>query len=225
MSSPRTPDLVPVLSRGKHHSPRRGACFMEMASYLAGEKWSDHPPCTHPLLAAVARQVNDRMSDEARSRLITLIPSVIGLTGDDLHVDVRIALRCATTALPVVAAERQRGLAVAVLSANRIRAQLDGLPGDFMEDESREALLRTPHARRWAEQFTPGFAPTAKAFRKYAAPATVSGAVDGIAAACVPDPDALLHELLAGTIADCTALLGRTPTPAPRPARRIRTHR
>ena len=32
---------------------------MELASYLAGERWSAHPPCTHPLLAALARDVND----------------------------------------------------------------------------------------------------------------------------------------------------------------------
>jgi hypothetical protein len=39
------PELVPVLSRGKHRNPRRGACFMELASYLAGERWSDQPAC------------------------------------------------------------------------------------------------------------------------------------------------------------------------------------
>ena len=46
---------VPVLGRGKRSSPRRGACFMEFASYLAGERWSDRPRCTHPLLAQLAR--------------------------------------------------------------------------------------------------------------------------------------------------------------------------
>ena len=89
------PDLVPVLSRGKHRSPRRGACFMELASYLAGEPWSDHPACTHPLLAALARDVNDYTSDAGRGALVELIPSVIGLTGDDLHLDVGVALLCA----------------------------------------------------------------------------------------------------------------------------------
>ena len=49
------PDLLPILSPGRHRSPRTGACFMELASLLAGEPWSDHPACTHPLLAAVAR--------------------------------------------------------------------------------------------------------------------------------------------------------------------------
>src|SRR5438094_8542303 len=95
------PELVPILSRGKHRNPRKGACFMELASLLAGERFSDHPACTHPLLAAVARHVNDYTSDAARPRLAGLIPSVIGLTSDDLHVDARIALRSATMALPV----------------------------------------------------------------------------------------------------------------------------
>jgi hypothetical protein len=54
-AQPRLPDMLPVLSRGKHRNPRKGACFMELASYLAGERWSDHPACTHPLLASVAR--------------------------------------------------------------------------------------------------------------------------------------------------------------------------
>ena len=106
------PALLPTLSRGKHRSPRKGACFMEFASLLAGERWSDHPACTHPLLAAVARHVNDHTSDAARPRLAELIPSVIGLTGEDLHIDARIALGSARLALPVAAAERQRVLAV-----------------------------------------------------------------------------------------------------------------
>src|SRR5712691_8528423 len=100
------PELIPILSRGKHRSPRKGACFMELASYLAGERWSDHPACTHPLLAAVARDVNDYTSDAGRPRLAGLIPSVIGLTGEDLHIDARIALACARRALPVAAAGR-----------------------------------------------------------------------------------------------------------------------
>src|SRR3954467_11691473 len=95
------PDLLPVLSRGRHRNPSKGACFMELASYLAGERWSDHPSCTHPLLAGLARLVNDPTSGAARPRLAELIPAVIGLTGDDLRIDARIALRSATTALPV----------------------------------------------------------------------------------------------------------------------------
>ncbi|MFL5793189.1 MAG: hypothetical protein ACJ77H_04125 [Actinomycetota bacterium] len=127
------PALLPILSRGKHRNPRRGACFMEFASLLAGEPWSDHPACTHPLLAAMARHVNDHTSDAGRARLAELIPSVIGLTGEDLHIDARIALGSARLALPVVAAERQGVLAVAVLSCERVLAELDGRPVGALE--------------------------------------------------------------------------------------------
>jgi hypothetical protein len=201
----RTPDLVPVLSRGKHRNPRRGACFMEMASYLAGERWSDHPACTHPLLAGLARLVNDHSSDAGRQKLAVLIPSVIGLTSDDLHVDARIALRCATTALPVAAAERQNVLAVSVYACDRMLATLDGRPVDQLEESSRRALEQVPLAARWAARFTTGFASSPKGFRRQAAPSTVRYAVDGIAKACIPDPDTLLRELLAGAIGDCQA--------------------
>jgi hypothetical protein len=86
---------------------------MEYASYLAGEKWSDHPACTQPLLAELARQVNDFISDERRQTLIELVPDLIGRTGSDLRIDVRIALRAARTASPVVAEERQQMMATA----------------------------------------------------------------------------------------------------------------
>ena len=86
------PDMMPVLSRGKHRSPKKGACFMELASFLAGEPWSDHPSCTHPLLASLARDVNDHVDDYARTRLAPLIPEVIGLNGTDLTFNTRTKL-------------------------------------------------------------------------------------------------------------------------------------
>src|SRR5215210_3603852 len=131
------PVVLPILSRGKHRNPRKGGCFMEFASLLAGEGWSDHPTCAHPLLAAVARHVNDHTSDAGRQRLTNLIPSVIGLTGDDLHIDARIALGSATMALPVVAAGRQRVMAVSVLTCERVLAELDGRAVGSLEDQSR----------------------------------------------------------------------------------------
>jgi hypothetical protein len=101
---------------------------MELASFLAGERWSAHPACTHPLLAALARDVNDCTSDAGLPRLALLVPWVIGLTGDDLHLDARIALGCARMALPVVAASRQQVMAVSVLACERVLADLDGRP-------------------------------------------------------------------------------------------------
>ena len=206
----RLPQLLPVLSRGKHRNPRKGACFMELASFLAGERWSDHPTCTHPLLAALARHVNDHTSDANRQRLAGLIPSVIGLTSDDPHLDALIALRCATTALPVVAAERQHVMAVAVLTCDRVLADLDGRPPSSLEQRSRQALNRAPQAARWARQFINGKAPSPKAFHRCAAPCTVRSAVEGIAQACIPEPDDLLRDLLAGTIGECAARIHPT---------------
>jgi hypothetical protein len=210
------PALLPTLSRGKHRSPRKGACFMEFASLLAGERWSDHPACTHPLLAAVARHVNDYTSDAGRPRLAGLIPSVIGLTGGDLHIDAAIALGSARLALPVAAAERQRVLAVAVLSCERVLAKLDGRPLGELDGRSRSALAQAPLAAAWAARFTsaaPTAAPSAKRFRQQAAPTIVRTAAQGIAQACVPDPDGMLHDLLVQAIHACAAWTRRDPGP------------
>jgi hypothetical protein len=205
------PDLLPILSPGKHPSPRTGACFMELASLLAGERWSDHPACTHPLLAAVARHVNDHTSDAGRQRLTDLIPSVIGLTGEDLHIDARIALRSATMALPVVTAKRQHIMAVSVLTCDRVLACLDGRAPGALEEQSRRALAKAPQATAWADQFTSGIRPSPKGFRRQAAPTIVQDAVEGIAQACVPDPDGMLRDLLVQAIDVCAAWVGRDP--------------
>ncbi len=207
MGDVRTPDLVPVLSRGKHRSPRRGACFMEFASYLAGERWSDHPSCTHPLLARLARLVNDYTSDAQRDRLAGLVPSVVGLTSDDVRVDLRIALRAGLSALPVVAEERQRSMAMTVIVANRLLAGLDGWPSGHLEEHSRRVLAEVPLAARWAHEMSAEIPLSVKGFRRRGAPAAVLYAVDGIAKACVPDPDGLLRDLLTGAIGDVTAMV------------------
>ena len=215
------PELIPILSRGKHRSPRKGACFMELVSYLAGERWSDHPACTHPLLAELARDVNDCTSDAGRPRLAELIPSVIGLTGEDLHIDARIALMCARRALPVAAAERQQTMAVSVLACERVLAGLDGRPADWLEEQSRQALAQAPHAADWARGFTRDTPISPKAFRRHVAPTTVRAAVEGIAQACVRQPDAMLRALLIDAIGACATWASRDPgrgTPCDRAA-------
>jgi hypothetical protein len=188
---------------------------MEMASFLAGERWSDHPRCTHPLLAAVARLVNDFTTDTNRPRLVELIPSVIGLTTDDPHADARIALRCATAALPIVSAERQNAMAVAVLASEQVLAALDGRPPGDLGATSVRALESAPLAEKWARTFATDVDVTIGGFRRFGAPNTVRIAVPGIAEACVPDPDQRLYSLLIDAIGECAAVCSRTPTPAP----------
>jgi hypothetical protein len=201
----QSPDFMPVLGRGKHRNPRKGACFMEFASYLAGERWSDHPACTHPLLARLARLINDYTSDAERQHLIGLVPSVVGLTSDDVRVDLRIALRAALTALPVVAEERQRTMALTVVVANRLLAMLEGRPNGDLEEPSRRALAEVPLAARWAHEHAVSMPVSLRGFRRRGAPAAVLYAVDGIAKACTPDPEGRLRDLLAGAIDDCAA--------------------
>jgi hypothetical protein len=203
-AQPHSPDILPVLSRGKHRSPRKGACFMELASYLAGERWSDHPACTHSLLASVARLVNDHTSDDGRPRLAELIPSVIGLTGDDLHIDALIALRCARIALPVAAADRQRVLAVSVLVCERMLTELDGRRSESLSPDSERVLGMVPDATHWAHHFSNNLLrPRPAAFRRQAAPHVVRCAVDGAAQALIPDPDDMLRTMLVEAIDVC----------------------
>ncbi|MGZ0146308.1 hypothetical protein ACXJJ3_04505 [Kribbella sp. WER1] len=203
---------VPVLSRGKHRSPRKGACFMEFASYLAGEPWSDHPACTHPLLAGVARDVNDCTSDSGRSRLAPLIPSVIGLTPEDPHVVPLVTARCIRHALPVVSQERQYILAVALLVGERQLAALDGRPPDDILPESAAVLQAVPQATKWAKSFTARARRVTPDFARRTAPRAVSCAVEGISQACIPNPDDRLYQLLLDAIAETKAWM-----PAPKP--------
>ncbi len=199
----RSPDLMPVLSRGKHRNPRKGACFMELAGFLAGEPWSDHPACTHPLLASLARDVNDHVGDHARTRLAPHIPEVIGLTTDDPRADAWIAREAALVALPVTAADRQGVAAVGLLRCERMLAQLEGRPRDDVDPRTAAALDAVPHARDWAHGFTAVGWGTTASFARRSAPAIVHSAVSGIAVAAVAQADDLLVDLLVGTIDRC----------------------
>ena len=209
------PDVMPILSPGRHRSPRRGACFMELASYLAGERWSDHPACTHGTLAHLARMVNDRTSEAGRARLTPLIPTVIGLTSDDPLLDVLLAVRAAHAALPIAAEERQRSQAVGLRVALTVLGERD----DEFAAESRElaeaALRAAPDADAWAIQFIeevgPGRRPgmTVRQCRDL-----VTGAVDGIARACVGDPDDRLVALLTSAVSDTARFVGAPLEPA-----------
>ncbi|HYO39094.1 MAG TPA: hypothetical protein VER39_05515 [Nocardioidaceae bacterium] len=194
---------MPVLSRGKHRSPKKGACFMELASYLAGERWSDHPSCTHGLLAALARDVNDHVGDHARSRLAPHIPEVIGLNGDDPRVDAWIAREAALAALPLASAERQGVAAVGLLRCERMLNQLEGRERDYLDPRTRVALEDVPHARDWARGFSSLGWGTMASFAKRSAPTIVHSAVSGIAAAAIPDSDDVLVDLLEHTIELC----------------------
>jgi hypothetical protein len=69
---------VPVLGRRTHAHPRQGGCLVEIAGTLPGGRWTDRPPSVAPVLAALAREVNDRVSDGHRRDLLPLAPWLIG---------------------------------------------------------------------------------------------------------------------------------------------------
>lgn len=202
------PDAVPVLSPGRHRRPRQGACFMEFASYLAGETWSDHPRCTHPLVAFLARGVNDFTSDDGRQRLAPLIPAVIGLTGDDPRLDAMVALRCASIALPVASESRQRALATGILACERMLVSLDGALSPEVAAIMAEAADAAPLAWEWAARFTRGLESKRPVTFTRQGRAIVSTSVLGVAQACTSDPDSLLASMLEQVIADTRGALG-----------------
>ena len=69
---------LPELRSGSHLSPEDGACLMEYVSVIAGTPFSDHPRCTDPTLAALARLVNDACSDSGRPLLTAFAPELAG---------------------------------------------------------------------------------------------------------------------------------------------------
>lgn len=75
----RIPDALPVLGRGRHRSPARGACFLEYTSLLAGEPFGDAPRCVDAELAAVLRHANDVLSSADRPRLLPMLGRAVGL--------------------------------------------------------------------------------------------------------------------------------------------------
>ncbi|WP_168626968.1 MULTISPECIES: hypothetical protein [unclassified Cryobacterium] len=184
---------------------------MEFASYLAGERWSDHPSCTHPALAFLARMVNDCSSDTERSRLAVLIPSVIGLNGSDRSVEVAIALRAASVALPIASEERQRALAVGILSCQRILERMGVEPAPDLAAAVDSAMQRTPLAVSWARDFVGSYRlPTGNKAASRLSESVIRISVLGIAGACIENPDARLRALLTAAIEDSAAILRPT---------------
>jgi len=210
--TPFVPDVMPHLSAGRHRNPRRGACFMEFASYLAGERWSDHPACTDRTLASLARGVNDLVADTRRDELLELIPRVVGLCGGS-ELGLVVALRAAITALPVASMERQRVLAAGILTICSLLEQR-GVPSTGIRDEAHRVLDEVPDAARWARTHITSISPRYPQLDTVSCELVVATAVVGAARACVADPDAVLVRMLSAAVGDVERLV-RPAAPAP----------
>ena len=201
MRSSSIPDGIPVLSRGRHWTPRRGACFMEYASVLAGERWSDHPKCTHPLLAELARHVNDRISDAERQRLTRLVPVVVGLRGTD-RTSLTLAVTVAASVILEVPESSQRVLAAGLLKAEQLCAD-GGVELAELRCQARSALDLVPGAVAWVEKLQPYARIDAETFAARCAPTMVRCAVEGVVTSGSPHRDELLRTMLEAGIAAC----------------------
>jgi hypothetical protein len=196
---------------------------MEYASYLAGERWSDRPSCTHPTMAALARLVNDLTSDAERSGLSILIPSVVGLNGDDPRLPTLVAVLAASSALPIASAMRQGALATGLARCDELLATWSGPEVDRARARIRAAFLMAPGTEEWALDFIEQVSPKGSHPVAINDEALLRTAVIGIADACVADADDRLARLLEQAITESTMILGLEIRADHEPSTRERT--
>jgi hypothetical protein len=172
---------------------------MEFASFLAGERWSDHPSCTHPLLSQLARRVNDIIGDDGRQQLAPLIPSVVGRRGDEFT---WLTLPVAVAAAPIldVPEATQRVLAAGLLSAEHV-CSIAGPELAATGRQARAALDLVPGAVAWVERLRVQAHVSPKTFAHRCAPTMIRCTADGIVATGSPDCDERLRALLETAIA------------------------
>lgn len=70
------------LERGAHRSSDDGVCVMELASILAGERFTDRPRAVCPLVAGYLRALNDALGDAERRALIPYASAAVGTAAD-----------------------------------------------------------------------------------------------------------------------------------------------
>lgn len=80
--------------------------LMEYVSVLAGERFSDHPRCTDPALAELARLVNDlTVDDAARAELVRRAPD-LAATSDSAYPTATVLAAVAEVGLALDATDR-----------------------------------------------------------------------------------------------------------------------
>ncbi|MCD2192794.1 hypothetical protein LQ327_05255 [Actinomycetospora endophytica] len=128
------------LDRGNHPDPDAGCCLMEYVSVLDGGRFGPLPRCTHPALAALVMQVNDRTSDAGRAALVSRAERLRRADSDDPGLGWRLVEVCATAVLarsPGDAAARRR-----LARSGRARGRMAWvLPGGLRTRLPRAALV------------------------------------------------------------------------------------
>ena len=171
------------LGYGSHANFEAGACAMELVSYIAGEPWSDHPPCVCPVLSAFVRRWNDDLPNDERDKILKpFLPRLIDTRGSNALAERRALmaadwlLRVHTPAWLQLAGLRAQADTLASLPEITSVTQLDeSLCGPLEAIRKDAAAARA--AAAWAT------AARAAAARAAAAGATAAGAAAAGAAA------------------------------------------
>jgi len=194
---------VPLLAAGRHTHPRRGGCLVEVAGALPGGPWTDRPRSVEPVLAALARAVNDATSDPGRRVLAPLAPWLVAPPGPDQHLaGALVVLHAAGTAL-AAADPAQAGVLSAALDAGgtvRAGALVRPLPGGLL------------HRARWRWQAVHAVRLAAAVVAGNAGPADQAAADDE------------LRRLLTGALDRWRGGCGLPPVPAPPPSAQLARH-
>jgi hypothetical protein len=209
----RTP-LYAVASR-RPAPPER--CLMEVASWLAGEAWTDHPECVHQTLGAVARGVYDHSSRAARTELMPLAPSLVGTARSGLELPARLVGTCVSTALssPLperIGADQARRLHAARRTALYLMSRAGGADGAVSgegDEDGEDGGLRTT-TRMWVRVLDP-LRLTEPVYRRLVSPEAAAEAVAVTACASGEERDQRLSRLLRW----CIGLARRTGDDGP----------
>jgi len=204
----RVEDGLPMLSAGRHHWPRREVCLMEYTALLAGERRSDHPRCTDPVVAAIARAVNDYSSDAARQRLAVVASDLASTNGGGDPARHVVARRCLLTALPYATGDRKRVLVIALLGLDRAAA--GGKAGSGVNSLTLDSELALVGAQReladasaWIGDMTVGVGEHRRRGLPYAVEMAVATIADE---ADQPEADEVMHRLLVDCVRDYRAI-------------------
>jgi len=72
---------------------------MQVIDWINREEWTDRPPCVHPVIRALAININDSANDQERQKLLDLAPRMMNTASDDKQLSVRLAIFCAERVL------------------------------------------------------------------------------------------------------------------------------
>jgi hypothetical protein len=76
---PHVPSFQTVkLAPGRHMAPEQGVCTVELASMLAGDRFSDSPRTACAAIAAFVRGYNDAIDDVRRQDLFAIAALLVG---------------------------------------------------------------------------------------------------------------------------------------------------